>query len=112
MQTHGISRRDYERLPLDTKQKSATTLETIKAELRHRGFTLKFLGFDGRWKDLTPWKFLAFSEDNHRRLIAGAKWLRPRAREDILEKLAELYELVRQLPKVEEKSLEYWSKET
>jgi hypothetical protein len=88
-----------------------TTLEEIKTELRHRGFSLKFLGFDGRWKDLTPWKFLAFSEDNYRRLISGAKWMRPRSREELLEQLSELYKIVNQAPELEERSLEFWSKE-
>ena len=78
MQTRGISRRDYERLPADTKLKAIGVFEAIKSELRHRGFSLNFLGFDGRWKDLTPWKFLEFSEDNYRRLIAGANMCRLR----------------------------------
>lgn len=106
MQTRGISRRDYERLPVNTKLKANTTFEAIKTELRYRGFSLKFLGHDGRWKDLTPWKFLALSEDHYARLVAGAKWVRPLPREDLLNQLNRLYELVRRAPKVEDRSLD------
>lgn len=111
MQTHGVSHRDYERLPNDTKLKVITMLEAMKTDLQHHGFSLKFLGFDGRWKDLTPWKFLGLSEDHYRRQIAGAKWVRPQPREDLLEQLDQLYNLVKQVPKIEQRSLEFWAKE-
>jgi hypothetical protein len=87
-------------------------LEAIKTELRYRGFSLRYLGHDGRWKDLTPWKFHALREEDYRRLITGAKWLRPRSREELVEQLSELYNIVKQTPKVEERSLEFWSKKT
>jgi hypothetical protein len=86
-------------------------LEALKVNLRHHGFALKFLGHDGRWKDLVPWKFIALSEDHYVRLIGGAKWVRPRSREELLEQISELYRLVNQTPKLEDRSLEFWSKE-
>lgn len=112
MQTSiGITRHDYEHLPADVKIKAVTLLERLKAELQHHGFSLNFLGHDCRWKDLTPWKFLAFPEDHYQRLIRGSKRVRPRPREDLLEQISELYDLVKQSPKLEDRSLEFWSKE-
>jgi hypothetical protein len=85
-------------------------LEAIKTELRYRGFSLRFLGHDGRWKDLTAWKFLGLSEDYYRKQIAGAKWVRPQPREDLLEQVNQLYNLVKQAPKIEHRTLEFWAK--
>ncbi|MGA3296775.1 MAG: hypothetical protein ABSD41_04920 [Candidatus Bathyarchaeia archaeon] len=112
MQSSGIGLRDYERLPADVKTKAVTLFEGLKAELLHRGFSLSFLGHDGRWKDLTAWKFLAFPEDHYQKLIRGAKLVRPRQREDLLEQISELYDLAKQSPRLEDRSLEFWSKET
>jgi hypothetical protein len=88
-----------------------TLLEALKVELRQHGSTRKFLGHDGRWKDLVPWKFLAFPEDHYQRLIRGSKLVRPRPRDDLLEQIRELYGLVKQSPKLEDRTLEFWSKE-
>lgn len=106
----GISRRDYEHLPADVKIKAAALFETLKEEIQHRGFSLNFLGHKGRWKDLTPWKFLALPEEHYRRLITGSKLVRPRPREDLLEQITELYDLVRQSPKLEDGSIDSWFK--
>ena len=111
MQSSGIGLRDYERLPSEVKSKATMMLEALKADLRQHGFALNFLGHDGLLKDLVPWKFIALSEDHYVRLIGGAKWVRPRPREDMLEQISKLYDLVKQSPKLEDRSLEFWSKE-
>jgi hypothetical protein len=108
----GVSRRDYERLPPNIKIEAATLFEVVKVQLRHRGFSLIFLGHDGRWKDLTAWRFLALPEDHYHRLVRGSKLVRPRPREDLLEQISELYRLVKQSPRLEDRSLEFWSTET
>ncbi|HKM50398.1 MAG TPA: hypothetical protein VJZ75_04385 [Candidatus Bathyarchaeia archaeon] len=110
--SQGINRREYERLPSEVKAKTTIMLERLKPELQHLGFSLIFLGHNCRWKDLTTWKFLAFPENHYQVLIKGSKRVRPRKREDLLEEIRELYDLVRQTPKLEERSLEYWSKAT
>ena len=61
---------------------------------------------------MTPWKFLALPEDNYRRLITDARWLRPRSREELLEQLSELYNMMKQAPRIEERSLHFLSNET
>ena len=108
----GITRCDYERLPTDVKIKAVTLFADLKTELQNRGFSLSFLGHDCRWKELAPWKFLALPEDHYHRLVRGSKLVRPRPREDLLEQISELYSLVRQAPRLEDRSLEFWSKET
>jgi hypothetical protein len=110
--SQGISRREFEQLPSDVKAKSTIMLEQLKPELQRLGFSLSFLGHDCRWKDLTAWKFLTFPENHYQVLIKGSKRVRPRKREDLLEEISELYDLVRQAPKLEERGLEFWSKET
>ena len=107
-----LTHRDYERLPPEVKTKATIILEQLKSDLRKHQFSLRFLGHDGQWKDLTPWKFFALSENHYRRQIAGAKWVRPLPREDLLERLSQLYQIVSRAPKVEDRSLEFWSKET
>ena len=106
----GISRREYEQLPAEVKIRAVELFEVLKADLRHRGFSLNFLGHDGRWKDLTTWKFLALPEDHYQRLVRGSKLVRPRPREDLLEQISELYDLVKQSPKLEEGSIDSWFK--
>jgi hypothetical protein len=106
----GISRRDYESLPPDVKFQALTLLEHLKEKLHRRGFTLNFLGHDGRWKDLTPWKFLSKPEDHYQRLIRGSKVARPRPRNKLLEQIAELYALTSpKHAKLQDKELEYWN---
>jgi hypothetical protein len=113
MQTSmGITRRDYERLPSDVKSKAATLFANLKAGLQRHGFSLNFLGHDGLWKNLTPWKFLALPEDHYQRLVKGSKLVRPRPREDLLEQISELYNLVKQSPKLDDRGLDFWSKVT
>jgi hypothetical protein len=108
----GISPSDYEQLPADTKTKLVASLNAIKEELRHRSFSLKFLGHSGRWDELTPRKFLALSEDHYIRLIGGAKWVRRQPRGDILKQISELYRIARHAPELRDQGLERWSKET
>jgi len=57
-------------------------------------------------------EFLALPEDHYQRLIRGSKLVRPRPREDLLEQISKLYDLVKQSPKLEDSGLEFWSKET
>jgi hypothetical protein len=111
MHSVGLTRRDYERLPPDIKTKATTILELLKTDLRKHQFSLPFLGHDGLWKDLTPWKFLELSEEHYRTQIAGAKWVRPQPREDLLEQVKELYQLVGQAPKDKDGSLDFWSRQ-
>jgi len=92
MKSLGISRRDYERLPSETKVRVIALLEDIKKELRPR-FSLRFLQLDGRWKDLNPPRFLALPEDHYHRLIKGSKGVTSRYKQELLDKIAELYEL-------------------
>jgi hypothetical protein len=106
-----LTYRDYDRLPLEVKTKATIILEQLKTDLRKHQFSLRFLGHDGQWKDLTPWKFFALSENHYRRQIAGAKWVRPLPREGLLARLTQLYQIVNRAPKVEDKSLDSWSKE-
>jgi hypothetical protein len=110
MLTLGISRRDYERLPTDTKLKAISMLEGIKTELRRRGFSLRFLGHNGRWENLTPPVFVAFPEVYYERLIEGSRLVRLRPREEMLEQISELYRLVKQTTQLEDRDLEYWFK--
>jgi hypothetical protein len=113
MQTStGISRRDYERLPEDIKIKVVDLFESLKVELQHHGFSLNFLGHDGRWKNLTAWRFVSLPEDHYLRLVKGSKLVRPRPKEDLLEHISELYDLFKQSPKLEDRSLEFWSRDT
>jgi hypothetical protein len=93
MQTHGISRGDYERLPQDTKSEIEKLFDEIKGELRHCGFSLRFLGSDGHWKKLTAPKFLAHSEEHYCRLIMGSKWVTSAKRRELIEKISELHKL-------------------
>ena len=58
-----------------------------------------------------PSKFLVLSEANYIRLITGAKWVRPRPREELLEQLNQLYNLVKPAPRIDQRNLEFWVKE-
>jgi len=106
----GISYREYESLPAEVKFQLLTLLESIKTELHDHGFTLSFLGHEGRWKDLTPGKFLSKPESHYERLIRGSKLIRPRPRDKLLEQMSELYRLARQAPKLKNLDLEYWTR--
>jgi hypothetical protein len=102
-----MSRRDYEMLPAETRVKAVDMLESIKKMLRAR-FSLRFLGHDGKWRDLTPPKFLALSEDHYHRLIKGSRGVTSRYKEELLDKIRELYELVDRSDKAEKQGLEQW----
>jgi hypothetical protein len=104
----GMTRRDYERLSDEVKRKTALMLQSIKANLRKHTFSLEFLEHSGRWDDLTPWKFLEKPEDHYRRLIAGAKWVRPQPREEMLDQITELYSFVRTSKQGKATGLDYW----
>ena len=103
-----LSRRDYERLPSDTKAKAVGCFESIKEELHDR-FSLRFLSLDGRWDELTVWKFLALPEDHYVRLIKGSRHVTYRYKSDLLRRIATLYKLA--TPKQGELAgLENWIK--
>ena len=106
MKSPGISRRNYERLPSETKARLIALLEDIKKELRPR-FSLRFLQLDGRWKDLNPPRFLALPEDHYHRLIKGSRGLTSRHKQELLDKIDELYELSSE-PTSEAPGLERW----
>jgi hypothetical protein len=108
MRNSGISRRDYERLSPETKEKAVMLFESLKTELRAQGFSLRFLDLDGRWKELAAPTFLSKSQDDYSRLIRGSKWVRSRNKQDLLEKIAELYSIVTLTPKEKETHLERW----
>jgi hypothetical protein len=99
--SQGINPREYEQLPSDIKAKTTVMLEQLKPKLQRLGFSLSFLGHDCRWKDLPAWKFLAFPENHYQVLIKGSRWIGPRKREEPLEEIGELNDLVRQTPKLE-----------
>ena len=105
----GISYREYEALPPQAKFQILTLLEPIKGELHRHGFTLSFLGHEGRWKDLTPRKFLAKPEEHYERLIRGSKLVRPRTRDKMLDLISELYRLAVQCPKMQDQELNHWT---
>jgi len=109
MRNTGISLRDYERLPTDIKVKAIALLEELKDELKHLGFSLSFLGFEGWWNDLNPPKFLALGEDHYRRLIRGSRWVRSQRKEDLIEEITQLFALAKQTPKEEQTGLDRWS---
>lgn len=92
MPAKGLTRRDYERLPSDTKAKAAELFAGIKTDLRRR-FSLRFLSLDARWDDLSAWKFLALPEDHYIRLIKGSKGVTYRYKSDLLRRIAALYKL-------------------
>jgi hypothetical protein len=52
MQAQGISRRNYERLPAQIKLKITELFDEIKNDLHRYGVSLRFLGLNGRWKEL------------------------------------------------------------
>jgi hypothetical protein len=107
MQTRGISRGDYERLPQETKSKITESFADIKSQLQHCGFSLRFLGVDGRWKDLAPPRFFSQSEEHYHHLIMGSKWVTTTKRRDLVDKISELYGLASKV-KLEDKGLEKW----
>jgi hypothetical protein len=109
MQTQGISRRDYERLATETKLRIAESFDEIKGQLRRCGFSLRFLGMNGRWEDLTAPRFLALPEDHYRRLIMGSKWVTSAKRRDLVDKISELYRLTCKI-KLDDTGLESWLK--
>lgn len=94
-----------ERLSSETKSQAVVLLEEIKALLRPR-FSLRFLGLDGRWKDLNPPRFLTLSEDHYERLIRGSRGVSSRYKRDLLDKTTELYKLSMKPSK--ESGLEKW----
>jgi len=108
MQAIGISRHDYERLPNETKSKIEQLFEEIKAELRHDGFSLRFLGFDGHWKDFSPPLFLSHSEEHYHRLVGGSKWFTSTRRRDLVDKISDLYEMTSATGTRNEAGLEKW----
>lgn len=107
METHGISRRDYERLPSETKSKIAESFAEIKTDLKRYGFSLRFLGIDGRWNNLNAPQFLALSENHFARLIMGSKWVTSTKRRDLVYKISELYKLASK-SRLEDSGLEPW----
>jgi hypothetical protein len=107
MHTQGISRRDYERLPSVTKSKLADLFNEIKGDLRHCGFSLRFLGLSGRWKDVTTPNFLAQSEEHYHRQIMGSKWVTATKGRDLVDRISELYKLTSK-DRLEEIGLETW----
>ena len=107
MQTRGISRRNYERLPQETRSKIEKLLDEIKDELRHRGFSLRFLGVDGLWKDLAAPRFFSQSEEHYHHLIMGSKWVTSTKRRDLVDKISELYGLA-SMVRLEDRGLEKW----
>jgi hypothetical protein len=109
MREFGISRRDFERLPPETK----TQVERVLAEMRPRleaHFSLRFLGLDGRWKDLTAWKFLAQPEEHYERLIRGSKGFRSTTKLELLVTISEMYHLTEGPKKLTNVGLEPWTK--
>ncbi len=108
MQESGISRRDYERLPIEVKLRTAEVFEKLKHEFRDLGFSLKFLSLKGRWEDLTSAEFLALPSTHYERLITSSKWVRPRRKQDLIDQISEIYQLVRRAPKLTEIGLEHW----
>ena len=107
MQTHGISRRDYERLPHETKLKIEKLFDEIKGELRHRGFSLRFIGVDSHWEELTPPVFFSQSEEHYHHLIMGSKWVTSTKRRDLVDKISELYRFASGV-RLEDNGLEKW----
>ena len=106
MRTSGISRRDYERLSSESKDRAVALLKTIKEQLR-RHFSLRFLSLDGRWEDLNPPRFLALPEDHYYHLIKGSRGVSPRYKMELLEKISEVYKLAKRTDTTES-ALERW----
>jgi hypothetical protein len=107
MQSQGMSRGDYERLPQQTKSDIAELFAEIKSDLKRYGFSLRFLGVGGHWKDLNAPKVLSLPEDHYRRLIMGSKWVRSTKRRDLVDKISELYKLASK-SRLEDCGLESW----
>jgi hypothetical protein len=110
MQAQGISRRNYERLPPETKSKITELFDEIRTDLQHYGISLRFLGLGGRWKQLNAPRFLAFPESHYRILISGSKWVTSTKRRDLVDQIAELYNLVRKA-RLNDTGLEEWLKD-
>ena len=92
MSGKALSRRDYERLPSDTKAKAAELFADIRSDL-HKSFTLTFLSLDGQWDKLSVWKFLALPEDHYIRLIKGSRGITYHYKSNLLRRIAGLYKL-------------------
>jgi exopolyphosphatase/pppGpp-phosphohydrolase len=107
MRTRGVSRRDYERLSAETKSKLEGGVDEIKLDLRRYGFSLRFLGLSGRWKDITAPVFLAQTEEHYQRQIMGSKWVTATKRRDLVDRISELYGLASKASP-EGKGLENW----
>jgi hypothetical protein len=108
-----ISLLDYEKLPAEVKMKANELLRELKDELRDARFSLKFLGFDAiRWVDLTAPKFLALGEEHYLRLVKGSKWLRSLRREDLCDRISELFKLVDRTPKQKQTGLDQWASQS
>jgi hypothetical protein len=69
---------------------------------------LRFLGLDGRWKELNPPRFLALPEDHYHRLIKGSRGVSSRYKQELLDKIEGLYRLLERADRTDEPALERW----
>jgi hypothetical protein len=87
--------------------KANQLLRELKGELRDAQFSLRFLGFDViRWNDLTAPEILAYGEEHYIRLVKRSKWLLSLRREDLCDRISELFGLVDRAPKQKQTILE------